>query len=289
MIEFPAMDARILIVDDDPDIHELLRSCLKETRCRVECVSTGEEALRRLETDSFDLVLSDVVMPGLDALELLRRIQERSPSTPVVVMTAQNTSDNLIRSIRERAYAYFSKPFSPAAVLEMVTGALETPAGRDDIEVLSGRPGWIALRLRCKMETADRLVRFFREIQFDLPPDEQADIGMAFRELLINAIEHGGKLDPEEKVEVACIRLSSAILYYVRDPGNGFSFDNLAHAAVANSPNDPVSHVAVRQAAGMRPGGFGILITRNIADEVVYNEKGNEVLLLKYTLPNRGA
>jgi len=124
--------------------------------------------------------------------------------------------------------------------------------------------------------------------QFDLPPDEQADIGMAFRELLINAIEHGGKLDPEEKVEVACIRLSSAILYYVRDPGNGFSFDNLAHAAVANSPNDPVSHVAVRQAAGMRPGGFGILITRNIADEVVYNEKGNEVLLLKYTLPNRG-
>jgi len=104
------------------------------------------------------------------------------------------------------------------------------------------------------METADRLVRFFREIQFDLPPDEQADIGMAFRELLINAIEHGGKLDPEEKVEVACIRLSSAILYYVRDPGNGFSFDNLAHAAVANSPNDPVSHVAVRQAAGHAAG-----------------------------------
>jgi anti-sigma regulatory factor (Ser/Thr protein kinase) len=113
--------------------------------------------------------------------------------------------------------------------------------------------------------------------------EEQNGIAFAFRELLINAIEHGGKLDPEKKVDVACIRLSGAILYYVRDPGEGFSFDALAHAAVGSAPGDPISHVAVRQAAGLRPGGFGILLTRNIADELVYNERGNEVLLVKYT------
>ena len=277
------MDARILIVDDDPDIHALLLSSLKDTGCLADCASSGSQALALLQSKAYDLVLSDVMMPGLDGLELLHQIQQRHPSTPVVVMTAQNTPEILIRSIREKAYAYFSKPFSPDAVLEMVNSALEKPAGRDDIEVLSARPGWIALRLRCKMETADRLLRFFREIQLDLAADEQNDVAFAFRELLINAIEHGGKLDPEKKVDVACIRLSSALIYYVRDPGEGFSFDKLAHAAVANAPDDPVSHVAVRQAAGLRPGGFGILLMRDIADELVYNEKGNEVLLVKYT------
>jgi CheY-like chemotaxis protein/anti-sigma regulatory factor (Ser/Thr protein kinase) len=276
------MDARVLIVDDDPDIHALLLSALKETGCHVECASSGQEALDRLRSRAYNLVLTDVLMPGLDGLELLRRIQEQSPGTPVVVMTAQNTSENLIRSIRERAYAYVSKPFSPAAVVDLVTRALEAPAAQDDIEVLSARPGWIALLLRCKMEIADRLVCFFREIQLDLPVEEQNDIVFAFRELLNNAIEHGGKLDPQKRVEVAYIRLSGVILYYVRDPGKGFSFEGLSHAAIANAPDDPVGHVAVREAAGLRPGGFGILLTRNIADEVVYNEKGNEVLLVKY-------
>jgi CheY-like chemotaxis protein/anti-sigma regulatory factor (Ser/Thr protein kinase) len=277
------MDARILIVDDDPDIHALLLSSLRDTGYHADCASSGQEALALLHTERYDLVLTDVLMPGLNGLELLHQIQQQCPSTPVVVMTAENTPENLIRSIREKAYAYFSKPFSPKAVVEMLNSALERPASSDDIKVLSARPGWIALRLRCKMETAERLVRFFREIQLGVAAEEQDNIAFAFRELLINAIEHGGKLDPEKKVDVACIRLSGAILYYVRDPGEGFSLDKLAHAAVGSPPGDPTSHVAVRQAAGLRPGGFGILLTRNIADELAYNERGNEVLLVKYT------
>jgi len=79
------------------------------------------------------------------------------------------------------------------------------------------------------------------------------------------------------------MRLSGAILYYLRDPGEGFSFEKLAHAAVGSPTGDPISHVAVRASAGLRPGGFGILLTRDIADELLYNEKGNEVLLVKYT------
>jgi anti-sigma regulatory factor (Ser/Thr protein kinase) len=218
----------------------------------------------------------------MDGLELLGKIQQLRPSMPVLVMTAQNTPERVIRSILERAFAYFSKPFAPSAVLDMVAHALENPPGRDDIEVLSAKPEWIALQLRCKLETADRLLQFLRELQPELSADEQNDIAMAFRELLINAIEHGGHLDPEQKVEVAYIRLSHAILYYIRDPGAGFSFDNLAHAAVASAPGDPMRHLAIRSEAGIRPGGFGILMTRQIADELIYNEKGNQVLLVKY-------
>jgi CheY-like chemotaxis protein/anti-sigma regulatory factor (Ser/Thr protein kinase) len=276
-------DARILVVDDDPDIHALLTSILGDTVSAVECVSNAQEGLDRLESGDYKLVLTDVCMPGIDGIEFLQRIQERRPSIPVVVMTAQNTPENVIRSIQKNAFAYFGKPFSAAAVADMVARAIEAGARGSDIEVLSARPDWVALRLGCQLETADRLVQFLRELHVDLPPDDQNDMATAFRELLMNAVEHGGRFDPEKKVEVACIRSSRAIFYYVRDPGEGFSFENLAHAAVGGgTPGNPFSHVEIRSQSGMRPGGFGILMTRNIADELIYNEKGNQVLLVKY-------
>ncbi|HEY1340398.1 MAG TPA: response regulator [Bryobacteraceae bacterium] len=275
--------ARILVADDDPDIHDLLKSILQDTVAAVDCVSSGREALARVEAQAYDLVLTDVCMPEVDGLELLQRIHERRPGLPVVVMTALNTQESVIAAIQKNAFAYFSKPFSPAAVLDMVHRALDGGCALADIEVLSAQPHWLSLRLGCRLETADRLVQFLKELQVDLPPDEQNDIAVAFRELLVNAIEHGGRFDPEKKVEVSYIRISQAILYYVRDPGEGFSFENLAHAAVGGGASgNPMSHVEVRMQAGMRPGGFGILMSRNIADELIYNEKGNQVLLVKY-------
>ena len=276
-------DARILVVDDDPDIHDLLAVSTKEMPWRLESAYDGHEGLSRLtENGPYDLVLTDICMPRLDGLELLERIRQSSPATPVVVMTAKSTPDNIVRAIRDKAFTYFSKPFSPDAVVDMISRALDTPCDGDDVEVLSARPHWISLLLRCKLEIADRLIQFFRELQVELSPDEQSNIATAFRELLLNAIEHGGHLDPEKKVEVTYIRTSRAILYYVRDPGSGFSFENLSHAAVSSAPDDPLTHMEVRTQAGMRPGGFGMLITRNIADELIYNEQGNQVLLVKY-------
>ena len=280
-----AKDARVLIVDDDPDIHVLLNSILAEVGCQMDGACDGLDALTRLNSAHYDLVLTDVCMPGIDGLELLQRIRESHPALPVVVITAQNTPETVVRAIRDKAFTYFSKPFSPSAVIDMVTRALQTAVGSNDIEVLSARPNWIALRVRCKFEIADRLVQFLRELQVDLTSDQQADIALAFRELLMNAIEHGGHSNPHQKVTLACIRMSRAILYYIQDPGKGFSFDHLPHAAISSGPDEPFRHVELRSQAGMRPGGFGILMTRQIADELLYNEKGNEVLLVKYLPP----
>jgi anti-sigma regulatory factor (Ser/Thr protein kinase) len=78
------------------------------------------------------------------------------------------------------------------------------------------------------------------------------------------------------------VRAEKAVLYRVRDPGKGFSFQELAHAAVANPLDSPLEHAAVREHLGLRPGGYGIFMTREMVDELIYNEAGNEVLLIKY-------
>ena len=272
----------VLIVDDDPDIHSQLHAALSQKHLNVESACDGMDALRRLKNKRFDLILLDILMPAKDGLALLPKVHEIQPDIKVVAMTAANTPANLIASIREQAFSYFSKPFSTEAVVDSVLHALEATMDKDDIEVISARPEWISLQVRCRLETADRLAQFFRALPMGLTAEQQEQVITAFRELLMNAIEHGGHWDPAKRVHLTYIRTPRAVIYYIRDPGDGFSLENLPHAAVSNRPDSPIGHAEVRSEMGMRPGGFGILLTRQLVDDVIYNEKGNEVLLIKY-------
>jgi anti-sigma regulatory factor (Ser/Thr protein kinase) len=125
------------------------------------------------------------------------------------------------------------------------------------------------------------MMQFFEEIA-DLPEEEKAQVAYALREMLMNAITHGGQFDASQYVEVSYIRGRNAVACRVKDPGKGFAIDELLHAAVSNPLDDPVRHIHVREAIGLPPGGFGILLSRHLVDELIYNEKGNEVVLAKY-------
>ena len=276
------MSKRILIVDDDPDIHRLLLAALEAPGRQIETASDGPEGLERVTAAPYDLVITDVNMPGLDGLAVLERIHAIRPGTRVMVMTVANTPENIIGAIRQRAFSYFSKPFTIQAVSEAVASALNSSAGHDDIEILSAAPNWLSLRVPCKLETADRILQFMREMYAGVSATERDQLATAFREILLNAIEHGGGSDPQKKVIIAYLRMQRAVLYYVRDPGKGFSRENLAHAAVSNPSDSPFEHAEVREQLGLRPGGFGIFMTRQLVDELLYNEAGNEVLLVKY-------
>ncbi len=159
--------------------------------------------------------------------------------------------------------------------------ALDSPCWDDGIEVLSATPEWIKLCVRCDIPTADRLLQFMREIS-DLPEEETNNVSVAFREMLMNAMEHGGHFDPEQYVEIAYVRTKHMVMCRIKDPGKGFSLEEVRHAAIANPPDDPTRHISARDEKGMRPGGFGVLLAKNLVDDLIYGEKGNEVLLIKY-------
>jgi DNA-binding response OmpR family regulator len=276
---------RLLVVDDDSSMLELVQAMLADSEWEqwdVEVVGGGEEALNRMEAKAYDIVLTDILMPGMDGLTLLSRLRERYPRTPVVVMTIRSTPDHILGSLRRNATGYVSKPFTRDALLASLRDALSRSTEADDIKVLSDRPEWISLQIHCKLATAERLTQFVSELPSDLNPSDRESIAMAFRELLMNAIEHGGHLDPEKTVDLSYIRTARTIVYYIRDPGEGFSRDQLAHAAGANTPDQPFRHAEVREQMGMRPGGFGLLMANNFADELLYSSKGNEVIFIKY-------
>jgi anti-sigma regulatory factor (Ser/Thr protein kinase) len=135
------------------------------------------------------------------------------------------------------------------------------------------------------MDIAKRALNFLKEIEPGLDEHEREQVAFAFREILFNAVEHGGGNDPTVSVTVTYTRADRAILFRVCDPGPGFSFERLRHAAVSNPAESPAEHAIAREELGMRPGGFGILLVRSLVDELLYNAKGNEALLIKYLPP----
>jgi DNA-binding response OmpR family regulator len=273
---------RILIVDHDPDVHHLLTSALKDTGHHLETAFDGIEGLKKFEQVRWDLVITDVIMPGMDGMELLGRMRSIRPETPVVIMTGDSTAEKIMSAIRDNAFSWFRKPFAAQEVRDMVDSALAAPRLEDDIEVLSASPRWLELRLRCDLETATRALHFVREMEPGLPEAEREKVAYAFREILFNAVEHGGGNDPTLHVTITYMRADGALLFRVRDPGPGFSFDKLRHVALSSPAESPADHAVKRDKLGMRPGGFGILLTRSFVDELLYNEQGNEALLIKY-------
>ena len=153
----------------------------------------------------------------------------------------------------------------------------------ESIELISAAPNWVELLVSSTREAAEIAQAFVAKLETDLPHELINSIRQALRELLLNAVEWGGKLDPDQKVRIARLRYPRMLLYFVADPGAGFSFEGLTHAAVHQTSAEAIARVAiVRDQLGMRPGGFGIAMARAIADELLYNEAQNEVVLIKY-------
>jgi CheY-like chemotaxis protein len=279
--------AEVLVADDDRTTRFAISSMLKKAGYAVTAVKNGAEALRNIQRRSFDLAFLDIWMPQLTGLEVLARVRAGESHPKIVIMTSDGTPETLLRAVREQAYEYLSKPFPPKDAVEIAQRALKENAS-PPIEVISAKPHWVELLIPCTREAAGRIQSFLMKLETDLADDLRSTIGLAFRELLLNAVEWGGKLDPNRKVRIAYVRSSRMLLYRVADPGPGFRFEGLTHAAVGQPAEAPIAHVAVRDKLGIRPGGFGIAMTRAIADELLYNEAQNEVIFIKYLTASAG-
>jgi anti-sigma regulatory factor (Ser/Thr protein kinase)/ActR/RegA family two-component response regulator len=272
---------RALLIDSSPELNRMLTDMCDQHDWAIQSAKDNQEALELSQSHSFDLIITGERTSGQQDVDLLRRLRLVRPHTRLIILTDEFTPGDVLNSIRERAFSYFARPFSAEGLAEIVRLAMTTPFWDDGIEILSATANWVRLAVRCDLATADRLIQFYREAS-DLPERETEQVAMALREILINAIEHGGNFDASQHVEVSYVRTSRMVLCKVKDPGTGFSLEELKHSALANPPDEPFRHIAEREATGMRPGGFGILMAKGLVDDLLYNEQGNEALLIKY-------
>jgi CheY-like chemotaxis protein/anti-sigma regulatory factor (Ser/Thr protein kinase) len=272
----------VLAIRPDPALVTALGSILDLGRYQLEYCGGSAEAIKRVREHAVDVVITDAATPVDEDLALVSELRQVRPAVKIVVLTPAASPADLVEALRAHVFACFTHPFDHGEIASMVETALRADHWHDGIQVISGLPHWLTLRVSCHLVTADRLVRFMTELQSQVPADRDLLI-TAFREMLLNAMEHGAGFDPDKVIEVTAARTARAIVYHFRDPGTGFDAAELESIAAANHDPDVVMATALRRAEmGLRPGGFGMLIVRHIVDELVYNERGNEVILVKH-------
>lgn len=281
----PLVPQTALVIGRNSEAESLLNDSPSAASWEILRAADNPSAFSLASTQRLGVVFTDREATAAEGIELLRALQLTQPAARVILLACNASVTEISSAIREHAYTMFARSCDAQALAEIFHLAATDLRWTDGIDLVSATREWIRARIRCDRDSADRWMQFFREWVADLPGGAGQPIGLAARELLDNAIEHGGQLDPRRFVECSVVRTSRMVACRIVDPGEGFQIGRVPHAAIDNPAADPARHVVYRQEHGMRPGGFGVLVARQSVDELLYNEKGNEALLVKYLSP----
>lgn len=267
-----------LIVEDHPDQAEMVARLLRLRDYEPLVAETGKRALDMVRQHEPDVVLLDLMLPDINGFDVCRllRSDRATMLTPVVMLTALSDSANRTHGFRVGANAYVSKPYGMQELFDAITAARAWRAG-----IERGRmQGEIHVELKSEVTLLQDVNDFLMTLCKSTPftNDQVMQLRQAVMEMAQNAIEWGNLHESDRLVNITYRIFDDRIEIVVRDQGNGFDLNNLPHAA---APDDPFSHLDVRDKLGLRAGGFGLMICKGMVDELRYNDAGNEVTLIK--------
>jgi len=204
----------ILVVEDDPNVGESIRLLLKKRGYEILLASNGKEALTLFRQETVDLIITDLVMPKMDGIELLEEIKHLRPETEVIVISAQGTIEKAVQAMKWGAFDFIEKPINPRVISLVVERALEKQT-----LVLQNRD------LRSKLEDkfhlkniigrSEKMVKIFELIQHIAPYDSSVLIfgeSGTGKELIANAIHYNSPRASMPFIKVSCASLSEGII-----------------------------------------------------------------------------
>ena len=272
--------ARILMIDPEAFLLEALRNSPLLAGHEIVAAAGDVDALRRLRSGAFDVVITSPATTVEEDLVLLDEFRQIRPGARSVVLTGRVSQASVIAALSARVFAVFSKPFDPGEIVAMVSGAVASEPGHDGIQILSAVPDWLAVRLDCSLLTAERVLRYIAELRTEVPDADREGLLLAYREVLLSAIEHGAGRAAGKLVDVAAVRTERSLVFYVKDPGRGFDVPRLP-AGIADD-GAILAELVRSQDESSQAEAYRLLVARTIVDEMFYNERADEVILIKH-------
>ncbi|MBF0549864.1 MAG: response regulator [Deltaproteobacteria bacterium] len=292
-------EMKILVVDDDPAILKLITKVLNKWGFPVTTASDGLQALELFRRESYPIVLTDVMMPQLNGIELLKEIRKIDPLTFVITMTAHGNENLAITALREGAANYIKKPFALDHIKDVVTRIARTI--KQQLRTSPDRSAvvqeWMVLEIKNDLDKIFGVVNQALSCASNIVKvEELSGLSIGLYEIILNAMEHGNlEINFDEKtrlietntylgamIERKCYAAFSSrtvkvishinktrIKVIVRDNGPGFDWRSKIGELEEMDPMELLNH------------GRGILLARINFDEIRYNEAGNVVTLIK--------
>lgn len=294
-------NVRILVVDDEQSILNLLTNCLSAEGYGIDTASDGIEATEKVLANDYNLVITDIMMPRLGGLDLLKNVKLSRPKLPVVIITGYATTEITIEALKLGAVDFLTKPFKLSEIFFTVKKIIDMQAREDELRLVFTHIEESRKVFECKSRDIDVeaivqvIIRDLIAFGFCTESDS-IRISLAIREAIENAVEHGNLelpsghkhkeyminpqaflrwkeerlRDPhygERKIVVAFICDSAIMKVTVTDEGSGFDTSLLP--------------LQLEEGIAMDRELHGYNLMRFSMDEVVYNEKGNQVTLIK--------
>jgi len=204
----------ILIVDDEESVRESLRSWFTEDGYLVKCAENAKTALSMLEDRGFDIILTDLKMPGMDGLEMLRRIKSMDKDAIVIVMTAFATVDTAVKSLKDGAFDYVTKPFDPDDLSHLIRNASQQIILTRENESLKSRVDSLT-SVEDLIGKSEGIQRLLREIESVAPTNSSVIItgeSGTGKELVARAIHANSLRKFYPMVSVHCGALTESLL-----------------------------------------------------------------------------
>jgi len=276
------MPRTVLVVDDERDTNDILASLVRPRGFEAIQVFSGAQALAAVSQGHPDLILLDLMLPDIDGFELCDRLKRdrKTNLIPIIMVTALQDAHHRAAGVRVGANGYLIKPFTPQQLYQYMDDAL---AWHEE-HLQRGTTGEIHFDIRSELtylaEANDMLADLFAHTP--LTERQIKDLKQAVMEMGGNAIEWGHRKNAELVLRIIYRIDPHSVTLIIQDQGPGFNPKDLPHAA---SDEDPIRHLEIRNELGLREGGFGIMLARGLVDDFRYNERGNEVTLVKYFDP----
>lgn len=272
------MPRTVLIVDDERDTNDLLASLVQARGFTPVQLFLGAQVENAVREHTPELILLDLMLPDVDGFELCDRLKRNRETNliPVIMVTALNDANHRAAGVRVGANGYLTKPFTAEQFYEAVDRSLAWRSEHED----KGTHGEINFHVRSEPTYLQQVNDMLADMFAHTPLTERQikDLRQAVMEMGGNAIEWGHRKNADLVLTIVYRIDPEAVTLIIRDQGPGFDPRNIPHAA---SDEDPIGHIDVRNELHIREGGFGIMLARGLVDSFRYNEKGNEVTLIK--------
>jgi len=272
------MPRTVLIVDDERDTNDILAHLVQARDFEPIQLTLGSQVVAAVREHAPSLILLDLMLPDIDGFvvcDQLKRDRETN-LIPIIMVTALHDAKHRAAGVRVGANGYLAKPFSPEQLFE----AMEKALGWRHEHETRGTHGEINFDVRSEatylQQANDMLADLFAHTP--LTARQIKDLKQAVMEMGGNAIEWGHRKNADLVLQITYRIDLEAVTLIIRDQGPGFNPTQIPHAA---SDEDPIGHLDVRNELGIREGGFGIMLAKGLVDEFRYNDKGNEVTLIK--------